>query len=192
MLSSYRELQNTSALLPETEIHVSAFSELGKLLAAGTLVAVHLPAADALEVAAAVGDEAHHIPQRVVQENPDFVRKIAAGRNAAPKSVQRGGKVNIVISVGMEELRHFRTVQPGRQLFFSVYVYQRTISLKAQEEQPDAFDFQLNIPETNLGFRILFTEKGDVEEAGRLDGCQRRGTEFNQTALQHEDLLAPS
>ena len=92
----------------------------------------------------------------------------------------------------MKELRHFRAVQPGRQLFFSVYVYQRTISLKAQEEQPDALDFQLDIPETNLVFRILFTEKGDVEEAGSLNGCQCRGTEFNQTAFQHEDLLAPS
>ena len=67
--------------------------------------------------------------------------------------------MNIVISVGMKEFRHFRAVQPGRQLFFSVYVYQRTISLKAQEEQPDALDFQLNIPESNLVFRILFTVK---------------------------------
>ena len=78
MLSSYRELQNTSALLPEAEIHVSAFPELGKFLPAGALVAVHLPAADALEVAPAVVDEAHHIPQRVVQENPDFVGEISA------------------------------------------------------------------------------------------------------------------
>ena len=92
----------------------------------------------------------------------------------------------------MKELRHFRAVQPGRQLFFSVYVYQRTISLKAQEEQPDALDFQLNIPESNLVFRVLFAEKGDVEEAGSLNGCQCRGTEFNQAAFQHVNLLAAS
>ena len=78
MLSSYRELQNTSALLPETEIHVSAFSKLGKLLAAGALVAVHLPEADAFEVTTAVGDESPNISQWVIEENPDFVGKIAA------------------------------------------------------------------------------------------------------------------
>ena len=76
MLSSYRELQNTSTLLPETEIHVSAFSKLGKLLAAGAFVAVHLPTADAFEVAAAVGDEPPNISQGVIEENPDFVGKI--------------------------------------------------------------------------------------------------------------------
>ena len=76
MLSSYRELQNTSALLPETEIHVSAFSELGKLLAAGAFVAVHLQAADAFEVTTAVGDESPNISQGVIEKNPDFVGKI--------------------------------------------------------------------------------------------------------------------
>ena len=76
MLSSYRELQNTSALLPETEIHVSAFSKLGKLLAAGAFVTIHLPAADAFEVTTAVGDESPNISQGVIEENPDFVGKI--------------------------------------------------------------------------------------------------------------------
>lgn len=76
MLSSYRELQNTSALLPETEIHVSAFPKLGKLLAAGAFVAIHLPAADAFEVTTAVGDESPNISQGVIEENPDFVGKI--------------------------------------------------------------------------------------------------------------------
>ena len=68
MLSSYRELQNTSALLPETEIHVSAFSKLGKLLAAGAFIA--------FEVTAVVGDESPNVSQGVIEENPDFVGKI--------------------------------------------------------------------------------------------------------------------
>ena len=78
MLSSYRELQNTSTLLPETEIHVSAFPKLGNLLAAGAFVAIHLPAADAFADKTAVGDESPNISQGVIEENPDFVGKISA------------------------------------------------------------------------------------------------------------------
>lgn len=76
MLSSYRQLQNTPALLPETAIYLLTLSVLSELLEGSAFVTVHLPASHAFEIPPLIDNKTSHITQRIPQKNPDFVRKI--------------------------------------------------------------------------------------------------------------------
>ena len=76
MSGSHCKLQNTSSLLPETYIDISAFFIFCKCRARIRLVSVNLPESGKLEVARVMVDKALHVLGRIAQKQPDLMRKL--------------------------------------------------------------------------------------------------------------------
>ena len=86
-------------------IDLAAFAQLLKRSLRTLAVAVDLPAADALEVAFALLDEAAHVLRRIAQKQPDLVRERLAASDSLCKAAKaaRGRGVRIA-AIGQDAL----------------------------------------------------------------------------------------
>ena len=73
MSYSYGELQNTSSLMPESQIDVPAFFIPCKQLYSLTFITVDLPASGAFKIPACIFNKANNVSQRIVKKNSDLM-----------------------------------------------------------------------------------------------------------------------